>query len=59
MTKTSAEKFCNRYMGVGFGKDHANTFLELSKNIGKDNDGYYQHDMFQALTAAVITKDPT
>ena len=46
MDKASTEKFYNTYIGKLAGRDHPNRFLEMSKQIGKDNDGCYQHDQY-------------
>ncbi len=46
MGKKSADDFCFKFMGCATKDDHPASFIDISMEIGKDNDGYYQHDLF-------------
>jgi hypothetical protein len=41
MTKSSVDRFISRYIGSITGREHANKFIEISKDMGRDNDGIY------------------
>ena len=41
MTKSSVDRFITKYIGGFNGKEHANKFIEISKDMGKDNDGIF------------------
>ena len=41
MADESVATFCKRFIMVNLIPSHPNKFIEISEDIGKNNDGYY------------------
>ena len=41
-----AENFLIKFHGKDYDRNNFETFINMSRQIGKDNDGHYQHDNF-------------